>query len=481
MANGTHGASRPDVVLLTIDCLRADRLGSAGYRRPTTPNLDRLAGRALSLRQAISCGPDTQASFPAIHTSSYPLMYCDPQGYDWVSARRTTLAEVLSRAGYATCGITANPFLSRVFGYDRGFDRFVDFQAAAGAGPEERLVGSIKRVVSPKRFGYAYLRRLRHMVQVFGGRRPYQPADLLIARALEWMRAAPRPFFLWIHFMDLHYPQLPRPASLRRFRPDGLRRTAHVALLSRLLDRSTELGPADAELVSNLYDAQIHFIDQQLEPLLSALGRSRAVVAVTSDHGELLGEKGRFGHGFTDLPEALLRVPMLLAHPDHKTARESASLVSLLDLAPTLASLAGAAPPDNWHGVSFARLLGDPAATVRTDAIAQRGLSRSFVCARRNTRWKFVANYDAGARALYDIVVDPAEARNLVEERPDVAREHELELRAHFQQHGELYALRLEQRGDLETRLKTGLETRGYTEEEERRMLEHLSDLGYVD
>lgn len=117
-----------NVILITIDCLRADHVGCLGYDRPTTPNIDELAEAGVLFTQAFSQGSKTATSFPALLASTYPLMF---EGYKRISEPRKMISEVLKENGYTTAAFHSNPTLSSYFNYDRGFDTFEDLMTSA--------------------------------------------------------------------------------------------------------------------------------------------------------------------------------------------------------------------------------------------------------------------------------------------------------------------------------------------------------------
>ena len=287
-----------NVLLITIDTLRADHLACYGYRRAATPTMDGLAKESSKFEHAYAPVPLTLPSHVALLTGTYPFYngVCDQPGFR-LPADIPTLAEYFSRAGYSTAAVLGSPVLSRRFGLSRGFE---DYDDRFGASTHEQEVGlpNIKR-----------------------------PADLVVRLALGWLdRKSPgKPFFLWLHFYDPHLPyRAPEPFRTR--------------------------------FAAHPYDGEIAYTDSALGTLFAGL-RSRgmydsSVIALTADHGEGLGDHGESTHGYF-LYDSTLRVPLLVKLASPARAADLKTSVSLVDLAPTLLHLAGIHAPPSMQGTDF--------------------------------------------------------------------------------------------------------------------------------
>lgn len=326
-----RGPGLPNVVLISIDTLRADRLGAYGHTLPTSPTVDRrLAGEGVVFEHVFSQSPKTTPSHMTMLTSLYPAVH----GIElWegqtagpvLSPRVDTLAEVLRNAGYATAAFTGGAHMHRARGFSQGF------------------------------------RRYRH--------------DDQLRRARAWLREkAGRSFFLFFHTYEVHDPYKPPPELIplfdgqygdgpildvvRRVRGGGLDGWEHGHRL--FWDAVDPSNPRDVQFVSRLYDAGIrHMDDDTLKPLLDeldALGLSNdTLVVFTSDHGEAFLEHGHFLHG--DLYEETLHVPLVLRFPGRVPAgTRVAQRARLLDVMPTVLDLVGVAAPPHLQGRSLAAL-----------------------------------------------------------------------------------------------------------------------------
>ena len=345
----------PNVVLITIDTLRADHLGVYGAAAIETPAIDALARQGVRFENAFTPVPLTLPAHWTLHTGLQPWQHgVVDNGWTLRESPVPTLAERFAAAGYDTAAFVAAFVLNRSFGLDRGFARYDDGPAADAA-----------------------LDQLLHATA---------SADERVGRALRWLtaRSEPRrPFFLWLHLFDPHAPYEP-PSHFR----------------SRYRDRP--------------YDGEIAFVDSQIARLLAGLERQgvagSTLVVLTSDHGESLGEHGEMTHGIL-LYDATLHVPLIFRLPAGARAGEvRRDPVSLADLAPTVLGLAGlAAPAPAWPGAGRDLFAADPPAPEPLGAISEAPRSRlgwAPLVAVREGDWKFIA---APRPELYHLGEDPGE------------------------------------------------------------------------
>ena len=442
------------LILVTVDCLRADHVGFLGYSRPTTPFLDSLAKQSLIFSNAIVAGAPTYFSFPAILASRYPLAL----GRDviGIAPGEPTIATELQEAGYTTAAfIAGNPYLTTRFGYDQGFDDFHDFLSTvsrevspyANNGVSSSLNRRMRSLANRTTltasvyeelyFRYCQRRVARENIPMDALRR-YPAAHLMIDHACSWLaNVGDRPFFLWLHLMDPHHPYYPpeealsvlgTPMSAQRARflnSFWVRESLSVRRLRRYRD----------DIVS-LYDAGIYWVDRQIARLVSALkqmGRwEQSVFALTADHGEEFLEHGKRYHSPVSLPEQLIRVPLLVRSPDLTNARSVNEPFSLLHLAPTLMDAISAAPAapfqgrTRWPQLLGSDLSGESAIIECLEAcnnpIQMQDRIRPRLLAVRDGTLKLVVNFSDKTDSLYDLKRDPNEnsplpANSLVKER----------------------------------------------------------------
>jgi len=345
-----------NVLLLVVDTLRADRLSFFGYERETTPVLDALARRGVVFAQARANATRTSPSMASLLTGTSPLVHGIVESRTRLPEGLPTLAEALRDSGYDTRAVLGNVNLGQAFGFARGLDR-VD--------------------------------------EAFRGSRI--DAEAIVDRAIDQLPANDaRPWFLWVQLMDPHAPYRAPASHLERFREDRTWREGPDQPL---------LGPDGRSLVAHharvrgaksladyvaAYDAGVRFADEQIGRLLAAVealaGERRTLIVVTSDHGESLGERGRyFVHGL-DAYEDVARVPLLFSHPDLEP-RVDGSPVRLMDVAPTvLAAVAGPqARIGDGRDLLAAAGEGDP---PRPETILVAGTPRFRTLAITDGAWK---------------------------------------------------------------------------------------------
>lgn len=353
--------SVPHILLITIDTLRADRLGSYGYTQARTPVLDRLAASGVRFADATAHAPLTHPSHAAIMTGRYPGAFgIRLNGMDPLPDDATTLAEWLKEAGYRTGAIVASVVVDRSSGLAQGFDHY-----------DDAMTGPIRQTMA-----MADLQRR---------------ASDVTTRAANWIGQQRGPWFLWAHYYDPHLPY-DAPAAYAKAAPD------------------------------RPYDAEIAYVDAEIGRLLASVDRTNTIVVVTADHGEALGEHGEPDHGYF-LYDATLHVPLIIAGPGIP-GRVVAEQVRSIDIAPTIAQLAHMGRwADHTDGEGLRTLIdGERRAEVPV-SIAESWYPRlhfgwSELRSVRVGEWKFVA---APRPELYDLRVDPGESKNLATTRGSVA------------------------------------------------------------
>ncbi len=428
------------LILITVDCLRADHVGFLGYPRPVTPFLDSLAASSLVFSEAIVAGAPTYFSFPAILASRYPLAL----GRDilGIAPGEPTLATALHDAGYSTAAFLAgNPYLNSRFGYQQGFDTFRDFLDSAlppTSDTSKKGMSTLNlRLQQSSRhthitaaaydelyFWYCQWRTGRETASMDRLRR-YPAADVIVDQARSWLSGiGDEPFFLWLHLMDPHHPYYPPREALSALGESQIT-DRRARFLNSIWNR--DLAPERsqryrAEIIS-LYDAGIHWVDKQIARLARALQQFKkwddTVLAVTADHGEEFLEHGNRYHSPTNLLEPLIRVPMLLRTPGTSAARVAQGSFSLLHLAPTLLEAVGAATPANfqgrsqWQDISVGTFPDEPAIVEciggRNNPFEIAGRMYPRLLAVRNRDYKLVFDFAGKTDSLFDLKNDPGE------------------------------------------------------------------------
>jgi arylsulfatase A-like enzyme len=417
--NPSRQQLRPNIVLILIDTLRRDHLPFYGYPTPTAPFLSELAEHGVVFEHAHSTSSWTPPATASLFTSLYPFQHGVLRGFQLAqrlerlqgrSIRLTpvpgaaeTLAEALSRRGYRSFAITENPNLVPEMGFAQGFRQFSAFPKNLDAETILKRLGEIR-------------------------------AEL----------TGPHPYFLYLHFMDVHAPYRARPP---------------------LFDDS--LADEAARKIS-AYDSGIRSLDERLREAFAACGWARnTLLLVTADHGEELGDRGSWGHGATLFGE-VLDVPLLVYPPGGAAPRRCRERVSLIDILPTLREVAGLPPAAADRGVSLLGLIegrGAPLAPRVLFAHLWRGTARDgsdrTLKAAIEGDWKWIGGDALGAR-LFQLSEDPAELVNRARDEPERA----LHLRDRYR--------------DFEARSRK-YSTEGVDLDLDSDALESLKALGYVN
>jgi arylsulfatase A-like enzyme/Flp pilus assembly protein TadD len=351
---GREAGRGRDLLLVTLDTVRADRLGAYGYGLAQTPAFDKLAREGVRFDNAVAAAPLTLPSHATILTGRLPVRHgLRRNGAGRLPHSVETLATRVQAAGYRTGAFVGSFVLARRYGLDQGFAVYDDELPR-----DARAAGSVAE----------------------------RPGAQVVDHALAWLAEAQgRPSFAWVHLYDAHAPYEP-PDPFRARHPDP-------------------------------YDGEIAGVDAQLARLVGAIeasGRAeRSVVAVVADHGESLGDHGELTHGLL-LYEPALRVPLVIRAPGLLAAGRSVrEPLSLADLAPTLAGLLGLSFGEGSDGRDLSRPLTRGLEPPPAEVYAETEYPRSFgwapqACLRR-AGLKYV---EGPRRELYDLAADPREASN---------------------------------------------------------------------
>lgn len=365
--------SAPNVILITIDTLRADHLGCYGYQKIKTPNIDALAADGARFARAFTPVPVTLPSHTAMLTGTYPMLngMHDFSG-NKLNPQQRTLASVLKQSGYVTGAVVASAVLDSRFGLNQGFDFYYDHFDFSRL--EESNLDEMER-----------------------------PGNIVADQVLDWLgKNSQKKFFLWMHLYDPHYPYHP---------PD----------------------PFSREYADRPYDGEIAFADEQVGRLLRFLKDrglyQNSVIVLSGDHGESLGEHGEKTHGFF-IYNATMHVPLIIHSPGKSAALTVADNVSLVDLMPTVLAAVGADIPRQVQGRSLLPLLHEEKANSDRAVYGETFLPRihfnwSELRGAENLKYHFI---DAPRPELYDLTKDPGELRNLFLEKKAVAEEMRAQL-----------------------------------------------------
>jgi arylsulfatase A-like enzyme len=375
-------AKKPNIILITLDTTRADRLGCYGYRRQTSPNIDKLAEESVLYTRAIAPSSWTLPSHASLFTGKFtsshgarydpegPLLLTDaisgPESWDAYRARglaqnEVTLAEVLKETGYTTAAVVGGPWMKRIFGLNKGFDYYNDSQISTVNG---RL------------------------------------ASQVTTSALNWLeRRREKKFFLFLNYFDPHGPYSPPEGFALRFLPKGTNFTGREPTL---------------EETNALYDAEILYMDHYIGRFLQKLKVENlyndTLIIVTSDHGELFGEHGKFGHGHY-LYQEELHVPLFIKYPAGEVSPKRTDLrAQLTDILPMIYERVGITIPGNIQGTSPSQIKHPIIAeTYPLPLISKDGSWQSIF----EGDFKFIWN-SKNQHMLFNLKDDPEENVNII-------------------------------------------------------------------
>jgi arylsulfatase A-like enzyme len=388
---------RPNVLVVSIDTLRADHLAAYGYERETAPTLTRLAEEGALFTNSYSQSSSTVPTHASLFTGRYPFQHGSYHVGLGVGDEESTLAERFAELGYRTFAATSSVRFRGPTGFDQGFQHFARFDELE---KNDRSAAVTDRV-------------------------------------LAWLGEADGPWFGFVHYFDPHQPYAP-PEPFRSQWHEGLARPQPEGTSDYLYfhDGPEKEVPADVlEYLRALYDGEILFLDGQLERLIGAVapapGSPGTLVVITSDHGEEFKEHGGLSHS-RRLHEELVRVPLLAWWPGRIPAGTVVDdPVQTVDVLPTVLELVGAEPGGELPGRSRAGSLveqgreqsSSPPLHAGNPVLAQIKSSRWAISADvAGSRFKYVSRDDAPHR-LFDLASDPGGHRDLLYDRPEVVTE----------------------------------------------------------
>jgi len=377
---------RPNIIIIIVDTLRADHVGCYGYSRETTPNIDRFSGDAAIFTDCFTPCPRTTQAMASIMTGRYPWNHGVRHLWDRLPARETTLAEILSKVGYETVGVIGTDVLLNKL--DDGFDLMINEQECLDA-------------------------------------------RTLTDHAIAELKKLGAPYFLWIHYYDVHMSYSPPEVIFDREYEGRFKRQLGAETIpgtrGELIFKNS-MSPQDREHAIALYDSEIYFVDREVGRLIKFIEEKARdnIIIVTADHGEGLGEHDYYyDHGVL-LNRPSIHVPLLIKGLGSASGRLSRA-VGLVDIAPTLLQYLGLAEgKDNYDGKDLlstdispifseggTALLEDAYETEKRRLKGIWGRPRSVVFG--NKKLIFNPDPDGGSYQLFDIDSDPEESVNLID------------------------------------------------------------------
>jgi len=426
-----------NMILVTIDALRADHVGYYGYPRKTTPFIDKLASKSVVYKNAYSTGPYTKPAFKSIFTGHLPF---SKGGYDNIYYL-VTMAQIFRENGYITIGFPNTPVLSRIYGFSRGFKFYMEMKYRE---PIKRKIMRIK-YVGP--IIEAILYRMIKKLPLKFKKRHYMNAQQFVGfirRLLEKTKSIirHRNFFMWFHFMDPHSPYIP-PDMRYCLLDNGDEITLVEAryynkLLAKFLHGvDVKVTSKVVQKLRSLYDGEIRYLDSNLEAFWNMLDEydllDDTVVVLVSDHGDEFYEHGGLGHTgrkfITHIYNELLHVPLII-YSDALSQRDVDRYVSTLDLFSTVLHLAGVKKKVKTESLTLPLLNDDYKRIILLSEASYYNRFRMSCRIRYDERrvvsailypWKYILYESTPPREeLYNLERDPYEKTNVVAEHRDV-------------------------------------------------------------
>ncbi len=374
--------NRPNLLIISIESLRADHVGAYGYSRDVTPNIDKLAREGVLFKNAFAQSSWTKPSVASTLTSTYQSVHKirNPRAYGKGKAQEPkklpglretfpTIPEFFSSKGYRCYGWTQNKHLWGRYGFERGF-RIYD----AASGEDYEILERVKGVLE---------------------------SDY-------------KPWLIFIHLMSPHFEYAP-PEEYRKYdeHPDAVSITP--SNWKKICNNQLDFSKKDVQHNISLYDGEIAYTDHLIGRIMSKLEteglKENTVVVISGDHGEEFTEHGCVTHG-TSLYEELIRVPLIMAGPGREKGMEIDELAQNIDIFPTLARLCDLEPPESLQGLDLlpfaeGQVSGRPGKYVYSELGEIHAIS--------GNRFKYIYNEENGQEELYDTIEDPAEKNNLTD------------------------------------------------------------------
>jgi arylsulfatase A-like enzyme len=384
-----------NIVLITIDTLRADHLSCYGYERTTSPNIDAIAEKGIIFKNAIAPSSWTAPSMASLFTSVYPVNHGVLHGIGYQKGKTIniqevfsdalrTLPEILQEQGYSTFGVASNLHLSEKFGFARGFDYFQCLPWVSA-----------------------------------------QKVNRTIASWQDEIKNADK-FFLWVHYFDPHHFYQARSPWIEGYTSKAL--TDEFAFSNKTWSELTSLIPilqqnsqALAHLVA-LYDSEINFVDSAIGNLFKELALdNNTLIIITADHGEEFLDHGKLGHGHS-LYQEVIHIPLIVKLPYREKKAVVKSTVSLVDIMPSVLDILNHSDPRQTEGRSFLAERGPffwlkkflPKKRVPANVFAELDIGfiqKTIV----SSPWKYIYNYRNNTEQLYNLKRDSNELTNLSE------------------------------------------------------------------
>lgn len=380
-------SDQPMVVLVSIDTLRADHLSSYGYERQTSPFLDQLASNGTRFEYARSASPWTLPAHATMLTGQLPATHHIVDDSVSLSPDIPILAEEMNKKGWATGGVVSTMYVSSLFGFDRGFDFFEDFDLLS---ERKNLAGDVE-------------------------------AEDIIDTAISWFtkQSADKPVFLFLHFYDVHYAyEAPAPYDTtfdRAPQKDDLKYKNYFHFKKKKVDAAQQ-----AHQIAQ-YDEEILYVDAQLKRLADAIDGKRDDIrwVITADHGEEFWERGSWGHAHTLYSEQL-HIPLIVSGKGIPTSVVDSGWVGNHDVAPTVAAWADVNL--NADGLDLSPYFSGSESLPERPMIAETTRFKTNRLSLLEGGYRLEWDLNSGKSELFHTAEDLKESKDISSQEPEIAR-----------------------------------------------------------
>lgn len=491
----TKKATKKNIILITVDCLRADRFGFLNYEKKITPHIDLLANEnGIIFTQAFSNATHTIASVSSFLTGTYPLYKGNVLIND-----RTTIPELLKKDGYNTAAFHSNAIISQnPNDYKKGFNTFEDVHESHNLTNNKNslsnlfnkfnlvkgweFVTKISRIFGKNRFAFKYIITKVYFMINRNSNSPYASADTLNKKVISWLdQNSSSPFFLWMHYMDVHAPYSPPEKIFADISDKKYSLPKGYVNSIKASDNYYTSSDDDKKYLMDLYDSSIKHVDQKISEIFAYLENNdllnNTYVILTADHGEEFWDHGHYGHGgglaktvkLNKLPRPIkiynesIHVPLFFFGGGIKSNVVDKP-VSLVDMAATIVDLSNIDIPSTFDGKSLVNsfekdnCVNEDYMPIISEAIDPWNPSvytnhplRSEIISYRINEWKYIY-YSNGEQSdeLYNIDEDSKEKMNLIDIHPDIASDIKTKILIHLKSKN-----RLSKKVSLKNKLKT--------------------------
>ncbi len=435
------------VILITIDCLRRDRLAIYGNKNNLTPNIDKFCTHSVIYNNCITNGPNTPPAFYSLFVSEIPGIY---NFYTPLNLEKQTIAKILQNNKINTCGIHSNPYLGKDRNFHIGFNNFFDMYDKVESKKKKtrKILLSFSKIfnkekkISKNEYKINENRNnnLNNNNNKLNLNVPYTNAKLTLDKTLSWLdKNYNSEFFLWIHFMDPHGPYYPPLEFIKKISNKQISNLDKLELRKwsiKMNNNPNLYNNIDNEKLENLkllYNAEIHYLDHYIGKFFQYLKKleiyNELDIILTADHGEAFLEHGSIGH-IKSLYNELLRIPLIIKPHNYNKKKEVDALVQSIDIAPTILNMFHLKQDQEFKGskildLSIKKEIKNYSDYVISSVFQKYDDDKFFndlvkkkynyylLISCRDNYWKIIYNEKLKNYEFYNLKIDPYEKNNL--------------------------------------------------------------------